>query len=321
VHHSSIRFGLAIAAVALGMLPRPALASGISPPYLAAGVWTINLAGGDWGGKDLASRMPCHANSLLSAASSTGVDWDFIATQEAHDADDVPCYVRGGELMSATGCLAEAIRGSRNVAYHSTMDVGIIVNADRYDVLSWHERGLVRWKSDGKIKGVTAVRVRHKATGVTFIVSSVHIRTNAAYFCERHGEVDGLVDALEDWSDPADASPIVAGDFNCFEDSIWGADPGMDQCPGFPGWDLFLSRLENDRKLCRYLAKAFANDSQVYDKDMVLTRRGKPGFAPLVGGGSAPSSYNGEGCSDHGYAYAAYAVDSLVWMVPLLLAD
>lgn len=321
MHYSLIRFGLPIAAVVVGVLPRLAFASDVSPPYLPAGVWTINLAGGDYGGKDLASRMPCHANSLLSAVNSTGVDWDFIATQEAHDADDVPCYVKGGELMSATGCLAEAIRGSRNVAYHSAMDVGIIVNADRYDVLSWHVRGLVRWKSDGKIKGVTAVRVRHKATGVTFIVSSIHIRTNAAYFCERQGEVDDLVAALEDWSDPADASPIVAGDFNCAEDSTWGTDPSMDQCLEFSSWDLVLSGAENDRKLCRYLAKIFANDSETYVTDMVLTRRGKPGFAPLIGGGSAPCSYNGESCSDHGYAYAAYAVDSLVWIVPLLFSD
>jgi hypothetical protein len=44
-------------------------------------------------------------------------------------------------------------------------------------------------------------------------------------------------------------------------------------------------------------------------------------LAPVLTIGSAPSSYDGESCSDHGYAYAAYAVDSLVWMIPLLFAD
>lgn len=318
MHHSLTRCRLAIAAVVWGALPQHALASDVSPPYVTAGVWTINLAGGAYNGKDLASRMQCHSNSLLSAVSSTGVDWDFIATQEAGFGEDVPCYAKGGELMSATGCFAESIRKDRNVTYYSALDNGIIVNADRYDVLSWHDRRLVQWKFDGRIRGVTAARVRHKTTGVTFIVSSMHIRTRSASYCERHGEVDGLVAALDEWSAPTDAAPIVAGDFNCVEDSTWGSDPGMDQCPGFPGWDLLLSGQENDRKLCRYLAKTFANDSQTYDKDMVLTRWDKPRFAPLIGGGSAPCSCDGESCSDHGYAYASYGVDSFVWMFPLL---
>jgi hypothetical protein len=111
---------------------------------------------------------------------------------------------------------------------------------------------------------------------------------------------------LDQWKQPSDLAAIIAGDFNCQENLHWGTDPGWTSCPDWR--DIGLSRTGNDLKLCRYIAKSFANVSGTYDKDMVLARNDNQPWGNPMGGGKVPNNWNDQSCSDHDIVYAGFMI-------------
>jgi hypothetical protein len=299
------------------LAPRPPhdLATAFLPSMLEAGavgfmapdtvrfaIHNMNLRGGLWpkqGGQTLAARMRCHVETFNRTLREQGLDWDLVAINEG--AVSLPCYLNG-RTQSSAQCLAEGIRGTRQVWTHQNDEYGLIVNTDKFEVIGGPLVRTIGDKGTAKRK-VLAVHLRVRRNGQRFLFASTHINTHATNYCWRVGQVRDLIAALREWRRADEGQPIVAGDFNC---TAAGWNGATDDCGG-TGWmeAESLSDADNDAKLCAWLGKRFAEAAEFAHIEHVSRWVRGQGVPPgKFVRHEMLEQFRTSNCSDHRVAYA-----------------
>lgn len=206
--------------------------------------------------------------------------------------------------MSATECLAEGIRGTRGVWSHQFDEYGIIVNLDKFDVIGDPEEIFGFGLGTAQRRGLLGAHLRIKENDKQFVFSSAHINTTASHYCTRKNQVDGIIDALQNWRLPGTNLSMVAGDFNCSAGN-WNKSTN---CSLFFD-QFFLSREENSAKLCAYMDKHFISSNNFRNIEINATL--KHGSSSTSGapvgrfvGHRQIREFASNACSDHAVAHS-----------------
>jgi hypothetical protein len=214
-------------------LPSPSIAA--SPPESTLAIWNINLCDNrkcHTGEASYAVQIG-HIADMVNAISSQKTPplrWDLIGLNEAfahregdfvfgvgwnirYVADEIDCRETRSTILT-TLCFNAHLRNSSMPRDWTDQkgEVGIIARSDIFTkTLGGNHRNLSSAASGlaGRVRrNLLGHRFMIKAQGYVLPFYSTHLTG------KRVGELDDLLDAMKDWWQPGDLTPVLVGDFN-----------------------------------------------------------------------------------------------------------